>query len=526
MTNNIHTIRRMAVHLNTLITGSKIVDCFTQEKGKLVVLLEECNDGNAIEFSAAKELPYIVLRKNYAKASKNAASVFPEIAGERIIEVKHVMQERAVEVMLENGMMLCFTFFASPNCYMIEDDKVRDSFKDSKINTGKDLESLFFRKEYSPVPEDDEDIIGYVKKNFPELGDVYRKELLYRIGIQPGLRIEEKERESMNVEAKAIYDEIYDDNYLIYVVDGMPVMSLAKLNYTGSEPHRIFEDLNSLVAYYSVSFLRKKRELELRRSGIAAITKNLKEVKRRRVSILSQLEQCRNSTLLQNCGEQILSNISEISKGQSVLHVTGIDGHPMEIKLKPELSPSQNAAVYFEKSKRQKASVEILGKKLIKAEKEIVRFENELTNFLSINEIKMLEKEVKREKAIESDETNRFRKFKVAGDYEVWVGKDSASNDLLTTRYSAQNDLWFHVRGSSGSHTVLKVNTKVEKVSKEAIVSAAAIAAYYSKARNAGNVPVAYCERKFVKKMKGFKQGSVVMQKEKVIFVKPSLPEE
>ncbi len=123
------------------------------------------------------------------------------------------------------------------------------------------------------------------------------------------------------------------------------------------------------------------------------------------------------------------------------------------------------------------------------------------------------------------DETSKFRKFVLSEDYQVWVGKDSKSNDLLTMHYSAPNDLWFHIRGTSGSHTVLKTGNKTENLDKKIIETAASICAYYSKARNAGNVPVAFCQRKYVKKKKGFNEGSVVMEREKVIFVKPKLPE-
>jgi predicted ribosome quality control (RQC) complex YloA/Tae2 family protein len=127
---------------------------------------------------------------------------------------------------------------------------------------------------------------------------------------------------------------------------------------------------------------------------------------------------------------------------------------------------------------------------------------------------------------VRQDETSRFRKFVLNEKFEVWVGKDSISNDLLTTKHTAQNDLWFHVRGASGSHTVLKVHNKKESIDKKIIETAASIAAYYSKARNASHVPVAYCEKKFVKKKKGMKAGSVIMEREKVIFVKPGLPED
>jgi predicted ribosome quality control (RQC) complex YloA/Tae2 family protein len=60
---------------------------------------------------------------------------------------------------------------------------------------------------------------------------------------------------------------------------------------------------------------------------------------------------------------------------------------------------------------------------------------------------------------------------------------------------------------------------------KSLIYIAASIAAYYSKARNGKHIPVAYCEKKYVKKKKGFNQGAVVMEKEKVIFVDPKVPE-
>jgi predicted ribosome quality control (RQC) complex YloA/Tae2 family protein len=81
----------------------------------------------------------------------------------------------------------------------------------------------------------------------------------------------------------------------------------------------------------------------------------------------------------------------------------------------------------------------------------------------------------------EDETTGLFRKFILNESFEVWVGKNSASNDLLTMRYSAQNDLWFHVRGASGSHTVLKKNNKNEIPDKKIIETAASIAAYYSK---------------------------------------------
>lgn len=119
----------------------------------------------------------------------------------------------------------------------------------------------------------------------------------------------------------------------------------------------------------------------------------------------------------------------------------------------------------------------------------------------------------------------RFRIFKIADGFEVWVGKDSSANDLLSMKYTSQNDLWFHVHGYSGSHTVLKSQEEVDSIPKDVIKTAASIAAYYSKAKNAGSVLVSYTKAKNVQKYRGAKSGSVTIKNEKNIKVKPGIPE-
>lgn len=120
----------------------------------------------------------------------------------------------------------------------------------------------------------------------------------------------------------------------------------------------------------------------------------------------------------------------------------------------------------------------------------------------------------------------RFRIFKLKEGFEVWVGKDSSANDLLTIKYTRQNDLWFHVKGSSGSHTVLKIPENSELVPKEYIKTAASIAAFYSKSKNAKNIPVSYTPAKYVQKYRGAKSGSVIIKNEKIVKVTPGLPKE
>jgi predicted ribosome quality control (RQC) complex YloA/Tae2 family protein len=108
----------------------------------------------------------------------------------------------------------------------------------------------------------------------------------------------------------------------------------------------------------------------------------------------------------------------------------------------------------------------------------------------------------------------------------VWAGKSSENNDLLTLRHAKPNDLWFHARGAGGSHVVLRVGTGSGEPGKRARHQAASIAAYYSKMRSAGTVPVAMTRRKFVRKPRGAPPGTVALEREEVLFVPPQLPVE
>ena len=61
---------------------------------------------------------------------------------------------------------------------------------------------------------------------------------------------------------------------------------------------------------------------------------------------------------------------------------------------------------------------------------------------------------------------------------------------------------------------------------REIIAAAAAIAAWHSKARNSKLVPVAYTEKRYVRKPRKSPVGTAMMLREKVLMVEPRVPEE
>lgn len=113
--------------------------------------------------------------------------------------------------------------------------------------------------------------------------------------------------------------------------------------------------------------------------------------------------------------------------------------------------------------------------------------------------------------------------YALPGSWEALAGKTDADNDQLSLGTARANDLWFHVHGLPGSHVILR-GPDGEAASNDLIQSAAAIAAWHSKARTAGIVPVSCTEAKNVSKPRGAKAGSVCIKREKTIKVRPGLP--
>lgn len=114
-------------------------------------------------------------------------------------------------------------------------------------------------------------------------------------------------------------------------------------------------------------------------------------------------------------------------------------------------------------------------------------------------------------------------RYEIDGAWEVIAGKTDADNDVLSIRIAERNDLWFHVHGLPGSHVLLRVPDGHEP-EKDVIKQAAAVAAWHSKARNAGMTPVSCCRAQWVSKPRGAKPGLVYIKNDRTLKVRPAIP--
>jgi len=112
--------------------------------------------------------------------------------------------------------------------------------------------------------------------------------------------------------------------------------------------------------------------------------------------------------------------------------------------------------------------------------------------------------------------------YELPGGWTVLAGASDVHNDRLSTEIAEPDDWWFHVVGLPGSHVILRAKDG-EEPSRATLMQAASVAAYHSKARKAGTVPVHCARARDVTKRRGAEAGTVEVGRGVVLKVRPSL---
>lgn len=232
-------------------------------------------------------------------------------------------------------------------------------------------------------------------------------------------------------------------------------------------------------------------------------------------------------------GDLILSHLYALEKGMNEVTVDNYYDEnyaKITIELDIRLSPSENAQRYFKRyNKAKNGQFEIL-KQLEETSAEVAYLEQVLTAIDISTDSENLD-EIRTELADQGymKRKNTYGKVKknhnkhltyVSSEgYEILVGKNNLQNDQLTLKIASNKDLWLHTKIIPGSHVIVRTNG--EEVPEQTLYEAAMIAAYHSKARQSGQVPIDYTLVKNVSKPSGAKPGMVIYSTNKTIYVTP-----
>ena len=275
--------------------------------------------------------------------------------------------------------------------------------------------------------------------------------------------------------------------------------------------------------------------------------------------INTKLKDCDNMDTFRIYGELITANLYKFN---SSLRLDSIDLENyydnqkiINIPLDKRFSISQNAKLYFKKYNKLKNALEIVGIQKKETEQEldyiqsivfelenastidnIIEIHDEISDnviFKDYSKTKMNNKNRIRKSKLTKNKTVKFNpiKYNIDG-YTILVGRNNVENDYLTLKYANKSDIWFHVKDFHGSHTILRLsdsnfkfrsddnkNSILDALPKNLVIATAKLALAHSKAKNSSNVPVDYCEVKYVKKPSGSKPGMVIYTNYRTIYV-------
>ncbi|MGE5479673.1 MAG: NFACT family protein [Chloroflexota bacterium] len=538
MTNHAFTLAAVARELRSLV-GAKVTAAYTQEKDFLEIEFYDGAELVTVAVSASGKRPAMFIRKNFSRAAKNSADVLPALLGEVLQSAEASATDRIINLRFINRAGVALLFGRGSSNFLLLDSnrKVIDEFVKKNNSVGKPF--AIPQPNAKPIEEfpPETKILDALAKSSLLLGKRYAEEFCLRQNIQPGIPLEDLKPEELGriiQSAERFRQELINSDEFFVLKDsfGEPVFSATELQ-SCPEIFRKTESASEAIAIkLSLEFSAESAE-ELRSRYATPLARTIGKLERALSSEEKNRKLAENIEKYKLYGELLISHPDQRHKGEKSINLNDWSGNELTVQLEPQLTLAQNAGKYFEKSRKAREEAATLERRRPGMERKLEEFRRalkaleeadtgrKLKKIISQNK-NVLEKMIRNPKESASP-SEKYRRFELEGGYELYVGKNAASNDELTMKFAKANDVWMHARGCPGSHVVLR-NPSGEKPPKSVLKQAAEIAAYYSSARNAGYTPVSWTYKKYVRKPKGANPGQVAISKEEVLLVEPNSP--
>jgi predicted ribosome quality control (RQC) complex YloA/Tae2 family protein len=552
MITNYYTLFHIASELEHEFAGRTVNEIFTQYRGELVI---SCMEAPAVIMVGCEPANnFIYLRKTFARARRNSANLFPDVPGMIIEKIFMHPADRQLHIRFKDTRELVVQLFGSKaNVLLLNASRIiTETFlkkSDARvtgnesvlINPGSITPAIFISS-YA-----DQSLTTAVKHVIPHFGPVLIRELLLRTGLnadQPLQAFLKNEIILLLDTAQRMQGELLaSPSPRIYFDGTSPVrFSIIPLNHLSDFTFQSNSSVSEAIQLYRAQLYHDKSILHEKEDILHVLERERIHTERTLHKMAEEAEKPNRAEQYELFGKLLIAQLHLLKKGETLAVVEDFvsgSNELVEIPLDQHLTPAKNAERYFEKADKSHHAIkeqQLRLAELTQRQKSLFLLLDRINEISSADDLKLFKEEnrsalshfgLKAEKSgqMKKEELLPFRVFTVAGGFQVWAGKSGENNDLLSTRHTAKNDLWFHARGVGGSHVVLKIGTGKGEVSRQAIEQAAAIAAYYSKMKKSKLVPVTMCEGKYVRKPKGVPAGTVTVEREKTIFAEPGLPQ-
>ena len=302
----------------------------------------------------------------------------------------------------------------------------------------------------------------------------------------------------------------------------------------------------SVALDHAASSIIGRETFERTRDSLLAALRRTRKLREREAAEVEQgLRNAARAEEYRQAGDLLLTNQSQIRRGQSLISVPDYYAPPLPggeptmrfIALDQTLTVHENAERFYKRSRKADLSALTLQERRAQALEEVVLLslaERETERAETSAEVAALRLSLAQSlaggnapsgsdsaprQAPPDFEGHKIKRFQTVDGWEILVGENAASNDYLTTKLAASSDIWLHVRAAASAHGIIRAKNKPASVSHAALQQAAEMVAARSEVKHSSLVPVDYTLKKYVRKPRKSAPGAVTYQNEKTLFV-------
>jgi predicted ribosome quality control (RQC) complex YloA/Tae2 family protein len=507
--NNYYFLKQLSKHLHQKLTGFRAVACFSQNKDELMLEFNNSHQSYFIKASLQADFCCLSFPDQFNRARKNSIDLFAEIILKKVLQVSYVDNERCIAIQLEDHFTLLLKMHGNrANVVLFQNDSAIALFRShlksdltltlSTLNRTLDFSEQTFREQLSTL--------AAYYFTFGKLVWQYWNDKIkgFDTDLWPAFQ--------------QLIQELESPKYYLIEHSNKLQLSLLPTGTILKEFDNPEEALNSFFiqyVYQQAFSSQKDKQLKILRDQIKAGQNYIQKNRQK----LTELQQDKH---YQFWGDLLMANLHQLTSGITHTTLTSFyDNQPVEIKLKPDLSPQKNAEVFYRKAKNQQIEINQLQKAIDTKTVELQRLNQKLAEVENTADLKQLKQTETQTTSKQKNVILPYHEFEHKG-FRIWVGRNAEANDELTLKLAYKEDLWLHAKDVAGSHVIIK-HQSGKNFPKDVIDRAAQLAAYNSKRKTDSLCPVIVTPKKFVRKRKGDPAGAVVVEREQVILVEPKL---
>jgi len=556
MLSTFYVLHALCAEWSATYRGARIESAYSQQADELSIAIGLPDDEHTMRIRLGGPLRYMTVRQSSGRRRRNTADVLSGLPGRTIIAIRTADRDRIVHLDLSGDTRLDVVLFgSSPNALIVDaHGVVSDAFKggadgdDPPVpRRGATVADFRARVEGGEWTEGSTPTAMALSRAFPLFNRTLAAECLHRAGAPA--KSDDLDSDDLGRLVDAVADvesACFDPAPAILRRDGRPIaLALCELKHIADARPEEFSTVSEAVRIYvSQQYAWMTFDAE-RGPVLRSVGRDFKRATRRVERLRSELASSSRADEYEKWGHVLMANPNAdvpFASEDEVVRVEFVD--PFEIgdepktiriPLRSDQSLVENAQRFYEKARdaraKRKAAVRRLSD-IEREERDLGAAVATLQSAADPDKWRALKKSPPPalgsylEGRQRSEQQNPYRCYDLGGGFEAWVGRNARQNDELSTRVARKFDLWLHARGVGGSHVVLRLPTKGALVPEETVSRAAGIAAWHSKARGSGLVPVIVAERKFVRKPKRAAPGAVVVDRHRVVIVEPRLPDD